>query len=132
MTVWVLIGGGFFFWDWIILEGDKGHFRRDWSRGPTYLDIAVPGPDVLDSGRAFAGGGACFVCQGRSGRLGVDWGGLSLSGIEFLLRGVRYLSGGNGPGFRLILTLSVPGSNVLASGGACFIRRGQGDCLGVK
>ena len=37
-----------------------------------------------------------------------------------------------GPWVRLILSIYAPGADVLARGGACFVRQVQSECLGVK
>ena len=43
-----------------------------------------------------------------------------------------FLAGLIGPWVRLILSIYAPGADVLARGGACFVRQVQSECLGVK
>ena len=42
------------------------------------------------------------------------------------------LTGGIGPGVRLILAVAAPRDDVLAKGGACFIDRVHNECLVVE
>ena len=52
---------------------------------------------------------------------------MNLGRLSFL-----FLSGGIIPGVRHILAVAAPGSDVLDIDRACFVFRGQSECLGVE
>ena len=65
VSVWVL--SGFLSGIQFLPRGNKGPFWRIFPGVRIILSVAAPEADI------FAGGRACFVLQGQSERLGVEW-----------------------------------------------------------
>ena len=88
------------------------------------LAIADPWDGIL------ATGGDCFIYWGQSECLHVEWG--FCLGFGFFQGVIRDLSGGIFPGVCLILSVAAPDADIFSGGGACFVLRGQSECLGVE